>query len=191
MPADWVDTALTEIAAAASPADPRFVAVELERTLELFGKPDNWDAIVAFYFDIFDDVAADLVRLAFYRLRRSWQRGPRTFPTRLFPLPGDIRALVEQEVGERRSLLAKAQVAKLRNRGPEISRLPPSEEEKRQVDAAMARIRANLSERGDAMRGAPRRERPEYRPTPEAMAASRHELGLETAPEIAEPEVAR
>ena len=37
---------------ACQPADPKTVAVLLEQTLELYGVPDNWDAIAIFHLEV-------------------------------------------------------------------------------------------------------------------------------------------
>jgi hypothetical protein len=113
--------------------------------LELYGTPANWEAIADDYFEVFEDVPADLVRLAFKRLRAS----PRDY----LPKPGLIRSHIVDDLLNRRRMLAKLQLALTRRRDPEPERQPPSEKEKAAVDRLLASAtaaRAMPKERSDA-----------------------------------------
>ena len=137
MPAQIVEAAAAEAERRVLPADPRLVATELERSLELYGVPENWDAVAEFYVEAFDDAPFDLVRLACYRLRRS--------ALRFFPRPGEIRALIADELGARKSEAAKLRAARALRRDPTAPPPPPSEAEKRRVDALVAAALAHLA----------------------------------------------
>ena len=80
------------------PADPKAVAVLLERTLELFGVPDNWDEIADFYFEAFEDMPVDLVEKALKHARQH---------CRFFPKPVELRESILEEWDERRRPLLR------------------------------------------------------------------------------------
>lgn len=118
------------VEAAAAPAELEFISVELELTLELYGLPKNWDAIVEFYIEAFEDVPPDLVVTACKRLRLS--------PLRFFPKPGEIRAHIVDDLEQRKRLVTKMRLARRQRRDPEEWR-PPTEREKAEVDALVRR----------------------------------------------------
>lgn len=132
MTADQVAATLAAVEASLAPADPRLVAIELEISLEPWGVPANWESVAGQYLEVFDDVPPDLVELACYRMRRI------RFPG--FPRPAEIRALILDELGERKRAFGVLKLAKRRARPPEPEWQPPSEDDKRVVTEKLATI---------------------------------------------------
>jgi hypothetical protein len=91
--------------AAVRPASPAEAAVLLEGTLELFGKPNNWDQIADFYLEALEDVPIDLVARSLKHLRQTHQSHWR------FPNPADLVAPIRGELAQRKLALMRARAA--------------------------------------------------------------------------------
>jgi hypothetical protein len=137
-----VEAALLAAEHSSAPADPRAVGIEVDRMLELYGTPANWDAIADNYNEAFEDVPIDLVLLAFKRMRLS----PRDF----LPKPGQIRAQIIDDLRARTVTLRKLQLALTRRRDPEPEQPPRTEAEIRRVDEMTARAVAAIATRAAA-----------------------------------------
>ena len=60
--------------------------------MELYGVPDNWDAIAIFHLEAFEDVPLDLVVRALKTVRRT---------CRFFPKPAELRGPIKDDLLER------------------------------------------------------------------------------------------
>jgi hypothetical protein len=137
-----VEVALSAAEHSSASADPRAVAIELDRMCELYGTRANWDAIQDDYLEAFEDVPIDLVPLAFKRMRLS----PRDF----LPKPGQIRAQIIDDLRARIDTLRKLRIALTRQRDPEPELPPPTEAEIRQVDETVANAVRSIATRSAA-----------------------------------------
>lgn len=125
-----VKHAIMLVDAALVPANPCVVAVEVERTLALFGAPENWGDIADFYLEAFEDVPLDLVQVALKHARKS---------LKFFPRPAELLAPIRGELEERRHAARRLRVAADRARRAERVDDPPliDEERKAAVRAAL------------------------------------------------------
>ena len=101
-PLAQVQAAIADAEAALIPADPRAVAVELDRVLAVHGTPKHWDEIADDYLDAFEGVPLDLLQVACKNARLN---------LKFFPKPGELRAPILAELAERRQALRRLQSA--------------------------------------------------------------------------------
>lgn len=115
--------AIQVVETALAPADPRVVAVEVERTLALFGAPENWDDIADFYLEAFEDVPLDLVQVALKHARKS---------LKFFPRPAELLAPIREELEERHHTARRLRVvAVYAQRAERVDDSPLVDEERR------------------------------------------------------------
>lgn len=84
------------------PADPKAVAVLLERTLALYGAPENWDEIAEFYLEAFESTPLDLVEEALKEVRLT---------CKFFPKPSELRAPIVDEEMNRQATQGRLRMA--------------------------------------------------------------------------------
>lgn len=89
------------VRAALVPVDARVIAVELDRTVVLFGTPDRWDAIAGSYFEALEDVPEDLLLKACRHVRLT---------CKFFPRPSEFREPIRDEMAARKMALAKLEM---------------------------------------------------------------------------------
>lgn len=97
------DVASTEAAVrnALRPVDARVIAVELDRTIALFGTPDRWDDITGSYFEALEDLPEDLLLKACRHVRLN---------CRFFPRPSEFRDPIRDELSVRKVALRKLEM---------------------------------------------------------------------------------
>lgn len=83
------------------PADPRKGAAVMEKTLELYGVPDNWDRIVDFYLEAIEDLPLDIIIDLFRTIRMN---------LKWFPKPSEIRGHIAAAYWLRRAARAKVKL---------------------------------------------------------------------------------
>jgi hypothetical protein len=106
-----LDGAIGAARGAAVPADPVFIAVELDRALMPHRPlPANWAEMAPAYLEALEDAPADLVLLALKHIRTRHRIG--------FPKPGDISAVIDEALAERRSALRRLELARSRWKPP-------------------------------------------------------------------------
>lgn len=141
MTAAQLSTAITALSEAMKPAAPKVFAgamADLLKFLAAFGVATTHAQTVQMaYLDALGDLPEDLLALAIQRTKRSLDNSYR------MPLPAEIRRHVASELGERRSLMTKAQHAL-----PRAKELAKREEARRRnpappeaVEAALAKFR--------------------------------------------------
>ncbi|MBP2301552.1 hypothetical protein [Azospirillum picis] len=154
VPLEAVHQAVASVEAMLIPADPRAIAVELEKTLALFGAPDNWDDIADVYLETFEDVPLDLVRQACKaaRLRCKW-----------FPKPAELLAPISEELSRRRHCLRRLGAAAMKAKPAErVDSVPlATEEQKAAVAEMVAKITGGTSGRKPALVDSPADEQAE------------------------------
>lgn len=89
---EQVDTALAVFTLSCQPCDIKVAAVHLERTLELYGVPDNWDEVAGFYLEAIADLPEDMLVKTLKQLRLT---------SKWFPKPSEIRAAIPMEFRDR------------------------------------------------------------------------------------------
>lgn len=102
MTAEEVQVAIVAAESALQPADPRLVAVELDRVLAVHGTPANWDRAVGDYLEAFEDVPADLLLRACRHARLE---------LKFFPKPAELRTPILEDLHERTHVLRRLRVA--------------------------------------------------------------------------------
>lgn len=167
-PIEICRAAVAEAEARLVPVDPRYVAVELDRTMSLWKLPDNWegeDGVASFYIEVLEDAPVDLVDLALRRLRSN--HGYENFPK-----PGDLRRGLREELNRRWADLytAKQMLFMAENAPPEPEVERPTEEQKARVDEILRPIKEAA-----AQREAEERER--TKPTPRRVDELRYPNG--------------
>jgi hypothetical protein len=93
------------IRAHCAPADPRLLAVELKRTVDLFPAPNDPNQSAALseaLMEALEDAPLDIAQAALKRVRME---------CKWFPKPAEIRERVIEELGERKRAALKAEVA--------------------------------------------------------------------------------
>ena len=138
------------IRAYCAPADPKLLAVELKRTVDLFPAPNDMSQAAALseaLMEALEDAPLDIAQAALKRVRME---------CKWFPKPAEVRERVMAEMGERKRAALKAEVAAsmaARRRAcqpsPEIT-----DEDRRRVSELVASIGARPS---NPMHGGPER----------------------------------
>jgi hypothetical protein len=148
-PVATIESFICEVRMALQPATAKAAAVLIEQTLELFGKPDNWDRVADFYLEAVEEMPLDLIDKALRHLRAT-HRSHWAFPN-----PADIAAPVRADLAARRLLLMRAQGClghamrwhgRLTVRSREVRIAPaadePRQREMRPISGALADIEA-------------------------------------------------
>lgn len=70
----------------------------------MFGVPDNWEKVAAFYLEAVEDIPEDLLEVALkhVRMNRKW-----------FPKPFEIREPILPELAKRKAIIGKIQTMQL------------------------------------------------------------------------------
>lgn len=136
------------LAAHCRPADPRALAVELKRTLDIFPPHTSGDpgALSDALMEALEDVPLDIAQTALRRVRME---------CRFTPRPAEIRERVIAELGERKRMALKAAVAAdmARRRKEGRPPRPATEAEKAQVSEMLAKARTQ--HQANPLKGAP------------------------------------
>lgn len=108
VPVEAVRQQIADIRSSLAPADPRSVAVALDKTIAVFedNRPKNWDDIADTYFEAFEDVPVDLVEKACKYVRIHFKFK--------WPKPADFREAINEELQQRRHAFRRLQVAEMR-----------------------------------------------------------------------------
>tara|TARA_R100001129_G_scaffold40817_1_gene27741 strand:- start:1507 stop:2214 length:708 start_codon:yes stop_codon:yes gene_type:complete len=85
------------------PADPREGASVMEKTLELYGVPDNWERIVEFYLEVIEDLPLDIIIDLFRTTRMT---------LKWFPKPSELRNNVSSAYWQRKNALIRLRIMK-------------------------------------------------------------------------------
>ncbi len=138
IPLEAVNQAITSAEAALIPADLREIVIELDKTLALFGTPENWDDLAEIYLETFDGIPFDLVREACKatRLRCKW-----------FPKPAELLAPIAEELSRRRHALRRLNTAAMRAQSAKrVDEAPfATEEQKAAVAEMVAKAKEHLT----------------------------------------------
>ena len=165
-----------------APADPRWLAIELKRTVDaLRPAPKGIDEGAASdaMMEALEDAPVDIVQAALKRVRME---------CKWFPKPAEIRDRVVAELGERKRAAVKARVAAdmAARRKPASPPRPATEDEKARVSEMTAQVYART--RDNPLKGPP-----EPRQSGPDISAALRAVAAETAgrrlPDVDDPDV--
>lgn len=155
--ADLIPEAMARLRLQLRPATEREMAVAIAGLLDFaraFNVPhDHAESAARIYAAALATMPYDLLRQAISGVIATHKWGMR------LPLPAEISAQVSEEVSRRRSTLARLEMAKRAPVEREDTRPPPTDDEKRQVDAFMAKWRGERSDGDDGSVVAPDAQR--------------------------------
>lgn len=142
--AEAIPEAIAHAKAAVEPIDPRSLAVMLERTLDVWTLPPNWDDVAEFYVEALEDVPLDLVHSALKHLRMT---------IKWFPKPCELRSSVTLELDRRRHVLRRLEVMAQKVRLGAVEKhedwKPASDEDKARVRKILSSIKTIPPENDD------------------------------------------
>jgi len=165
-----------------APADPRWLAIELKRTVDaLRPAPKGIDEGAASdaMMEALEDAPVDIAEAALKRVRME---------CKWFPKPAEIRDRVVAELGERKRAAVKARVAAdmAARRKPTSPPRPATEDEKARVSEMTAQVYART--RDNPLKGPP-----EPRQSGPDISAALRAVAAETAgrrlPDVDDPDV--
>ena len=87
-----IDTLLYEVRVLNNPCQIEQGVAVMEQTLELYGKPDNWNRVVEFYLESIEDLPLDAIidMMRTCRMNLKW-----------FPKPSELRSYINKDYWKR------------------------------------------------------------------------------------------